>query len=178
MKNLIIAISGKSGCGNTTVSRLTAEALNYRLINYTFHNLALEMGLPFEELCRRAEDDPQYDYLVDEKQLAFTRGGGCLLASRLAIWLCKEADLKVFLTAPPEVRAARIHRREGGRPEEVLAQTLKRDQHDHDRYQKLYGIDNNDYAFADLIIDTQDKDPPRIVGLILGAIQEKQNSVE
>ncbi|HEY9053576.1 MAG TPA: hypothetical protein VIO60_02025, partial [Rectinemataceae bacterium] len=32
----IIAISGKSGCGNTTVSRLVAKRLERRFINYTF----------------------------------------------------------------------------------------------------------------------------------------------
>jgi cytidylate kinase len=35
-KVLRIAISGKSGCGNTTVSRMVAEKLGLRFINFTF----------------------------------------------------------------------------------------------------------------------------------------------
>ena len=99
-KGLKIAISGRSGCGNTTVSTIIAEALCFRIINYTFHTLAEEMDIPFKELCRLAEDDPQYDYKVDKTQIEMTEGGDCVLGSRLAIWLCKDADLKVFLTSP------------------------------------------------------------------------------
>lgn len=166
-KDLIIAISGKSGCGNTTVSTLTARALGFRLVNYTFRTLAEEMGIPFDELRRRAEEDPQYDYLVDQRQIALTQGGGCVLGSRLAIWLCRNADLKVFLTAPAEVRAARIQKREGGLPEDVLAATLLRDEKDHARYLKLYSIDNNDFAFADMIINTENYQPEEICRMIL-----------
>ena len=41
-KDLRIAISGKSGCGNTTVSGLLAQKLGIKLINYTFRQLAEE----------------------------------------------------------------------------------------------------------------------------------------
>lgn len=39
-----VAISGKSGCGNTTVSSMLAEKLGIKLINYTFRQLAAEKG--------------------------------------------------------------------------------------------------------------------------------------
>ena len=41
-KKLRIAISGLSGCGNTTVSKKLSEMLGVRMINYTFRNLAEE----------------------------------------------------------------------------------------------------------------------------------------
>ena len=53
--DLRLAISGKSGCGNTTVSRLVAEKLGLRVINYTFKNLARDSGMSFEELALKAE---------------------------------------------------------------------------------------------------------------------------
>ena len=43
-KELRIAISGKSGCGNTTVSTMLAQRLGIKLINYTFRNLAKDIG--------------------------------------------------------------------------------------------------------------------------------------
>ena len=58
LSKIKIAVSGKSGCGNSTVSRLLAEKLGLKLINYTFHNMAEEAGIPFEELCLKAENDP------------------------------------------------------------------------------------------------------------------------
>ena len=121
MKNLSgikIAVSGKSGCGNSTVSRLLAEKLGLKLINYTFHDMAEEAGIPFEEFCRRAENDPSYDYALDDRQIRLAQNGGVVLGSRLAVWLLKDADLKVYLYAPAEIRSGRVHRREGGCPRE------------------------------------------------------------
>ena len=149
MKNLSeikIAVSGKSGCGNSTVSRLLAEKLGLKLINYTFHNMAEEAGIPFEEFCRRAENDPSFDYALDDKQLRLAQNGGVVLGSRLAVWLLKDADLKVYLYAPAEIRSGRIHSREGGCPREKAAETEARDARDSARYRRLYNIDNNDYT--------------------------------
>ena len=133
MKNLSgikIAVSGKSGCGNSTVSRLLAEKLGLKLINYTFHDMAEEAGIPFEEFCRRAENDPSYDYALDDRQIRLAQNGGVVLGSRLAVWLLKDADLKVYLYAPAEIRSGRVHRREGGCPRERAAETEARDARD------------------------------------------------
>ncbi len=152
-KGIKIAISGKSGCGNSTVSRIVADRCNLRLINYTFHNMADEKGIPFKELHRLAEQDFSYDRYLDERQVQLAKGGDCVLGSRLAIWVLEDADVKVFLHAPLEIRAERIQQREGGALSEVIRETEERDIKDSLRYRKLYDIDNNDYAFADLIID-------------------------
>ena len=90
-----------------------------------------------------------------------------MLASRLAIWMLKDADLKVYLGAMPQTRAGRILKREGGSLDEVAAFTAERDKKDHERYLRIYGIDYNDYSFADLIIDTDDLTPRQIVDIIL-----------
>lgn len=165
--NLRIAVSGKSGCGNTTVSTLVAERLGIRLINYTFHTMADEMGIDFGKLCDLAEHDDSYDRKVDTRQVELAREGSCVLASRLAIWLLEEADLKVFLTAPSEVRAERIANRENRSKDEVLKETLSRDERDRKRYLRLYDIDNDDYSFADLVIDTEKYNQEEVAELIL-----------
>ena len=56
-KELRIAISGKSGCGNTTVSTLLAETLGIKLINYTFRQLAQEKGMTLAEVIEKAKTD-------------------------------------------------------------------------------------------------------------------------
>jgi len=66
-----IAISGKSGCGNTSCSRLVADRLGIKFINYTFRNMAEEKGLKLEELAILAQKDDSYDIFVDEKQKEF-----------------------------------------------------------------------------------------------------------
>jgi CMP/dCMP kinase len=149
-----IAISGKSGCGNTSVTEILSKRLQIKMVNYTFHNIAEDKGIPFDELCRMAEEDPQWDYFVDENQVRLAMEGSSVLGSRLAIWVLNEADLKVFLTASPEERAERIRRREGGTLEQRAEETARRDARDNARYKKLYGIDNNDYGFADIVVNT------------------------
>lgn len=162
-----IAISGKSGCGNSTVSRMVADRLGLRLVNYTFRNLAKERNMTFEELRAAAERDLSWDRYLDKRQLELAGEGECVLGSRLAVWLLKDADLSVYLTAPLTVRARRIREREGGTLEAVLEQTKQRDEKDHLRYLKLYNIDNNDYSLVDLVIDTENMEPHQVASKII-----------
>lgn len=92
-----------------------------------------------------------------------------MLGSRLAIWVLHDADFRVYLDAPIQVRASRIQKREGGDLEEVRRKTLMRDHRDHDRYLRIYGIDNNDYEFVDLVIDTTDLTPEQVADRIVAA---------
>jgi CMP/dCMP kinase len=153
-----IAISGRSGCGNTSVSRLVAEQLGYRMINYTFRTMADELGISFAELRKRAEQDDRYDRMLDEKQVALAAEGDCVLGSRLAIWMLEDADLKVYMDADVTVRSERISRRENRPYEEVLAETKLRDLQDSARYRRIYGIDTDQFQFADLVLNTDDLD--------------------
>lgn len=168
-----VAISGRSGCGNTTVSRLLAETLGVTLINYTFRNIAAETGVSLADILEKAKTDFSYDKTVDSRQVELARQGSCVLGSRLAIWMLPEADLKVFLSASPRVRAERILRREGGTLEEILRFTEMRDQADSARYQELYRINNQDISAADLVVDTEQELPEAIVGRITEVLLER-----
>ena len=169
-----IAISGKSGCGNTTVSRLVADMLELRFINFTFRSLAQEKGLDFKEVLALAAKDDSWDREVDTRQVELARlNGGCALGSRLAIWMLPEADLKVFLAARPETRAKRIQAREAGKLSDIMRFTEERDRQDHERYLRIYNIDNDNYGFADLVIDTDDISPGEIAERIVAEVEKK-----
>ena len=170
-KQPIIAISGKSGCGNTTVSRLLAERLGFELVNFTFRNLAAERGVSLADIIALAEDDFSFDRIVDARQVELARKGECVIGSRLAIWMLPDAALRVYLTAGAESRARRIWSREGGDLQDVLSFTRDRDAKDHERYRKIYGIDNDDYTFADLVINTETFSPEHEVEIIAAAYQ-------
>jgi cytidylate kinase len=173
-KDLKIAVSGKSGCGNTTVSRLLADALDIRFINFTFRSLAQEKGLSLKEVLALAAKDDSWDKEIDTRQVKMAREqGGCVLGSRLAIWMLEEADLKVFLTAQAETRAKRIQDREGESLADVAEFTASRDKQDHERYLRIYNINNDDYSFADLLIDTDDISPAEIVRMIIAELDKK-----
>jgi CMP/dCMP kinase len=166
---MVVAISGKSGCGNTTVSRLLAESLGFKLVNYTFHTMAEEMGIPFHQLLELAKTDPSYDKKLDETQVKLASSGDCVIGSRLAVWLLKEKAFTVYLTVSQDVRAKRIAQREGEAFEKVLEFTAYRDRMDHERYLKLYGIDNDRYSFVDLVVQADCLSPPEIVRTIRDA---------
>ncbi len=173
MTDVRIAISGKSGCGNTTVSRLLAERLGVTLINYTFRAMADEEGVSFEEMCRRAEADDRWDRILDRRQVERARRESCVLGSRLAAWLLTDATLSVYLTAAPEVRAARIRQREGGEFDAVLSATLERDRRDRERYRRLYDIDIDVWDHVDLVIETDDRSPEQIVERIVAELTRR-----
>lgn len=175
--NRTVAISGRSGCGNTTVSTLVAEELGFRMINYTFRSLADDLGISFEELCRRAEQDDSYDRMLDSRQVELAQEGDCVLGSRLAIWLLKDPGLTVYLNASLHTRAERIMNREGNDFHRKLEETRDRDRRDTARYRRIYGIDTTDYSFADLVIDTDHCDQYEAASMIADAWREKFRSL-
>lgn len=170
-KDIRIAISGKSGCGNTTVSTLLAQTLGVKLINYTFRQLAQEKNMTLEEVINAARNDDSFDKYVDKHQVELALAEPCVLGSRLAIWMLKEADLKVYLYADADTRAKRVFNREGGNIEKIKEFTAMRDREDTFRYKEFYNIDNNDYEFVDLIIDVNNKTPEEIVQIIIEKIE-------
>lgn len=125
--------------------------------------------MSFQEFSRLAENDTSYDRMLDKRQIEMAMEGDCVLGSRLAIWLLTEADLRVYLTASVEVRAERIGRREGKSSEIALSETVDRDKRDRARYLKLYEIDNDEFEFADLVIDTERYEAYKVADLITDA---------
>lgn len=170
----IIAISGKSGCGNTTVSNLVAETLNLRCINYTFRSLAEEKNMTLAQILARAENDASWDRLVDERQVELARQGDCVIGSRLAMWLLPEATLKIYLKASHETRVERIHAREGGDKAAISRFTSERDIRDHRRYMETYGIDTDDVGNAHMVIDTERWDAKQIAHIIVEAFHGRR----
>lgn len=151
-----VAISGLSGCGNTTICTWIANRFNITMINYTFRNLAKEHNMDFETLCQLAEKDDTWDLMLDKKQVELASQESCVVGSRLAIWVIPQALCRVYLEAPLSIRAQRIANREGKNLETITTATYARDEADYKRYKKLYNIDIHNYRDqADVIIDTE-----------------------
>ncbi len=172
-KELRIAISGKSGCGNTTISSNLSKKLNIEMINYTFRTLSQENGLTLQEIIEKAKTDDSFDRQVDTRQVELALKQSCVLGSRLAIWMLKNADFKVYLFADEKIRSLRIQKREGGNLDDIISFTRMRDEEDTRRYRELYQINNNNYDFVDLVVDVSYKDPDTIVSIILQELLQK-----
>lgn len=163
-----IAISGLSGCGNTTASKLVGEKLGLKVINYTFKDLSRELGIDFDQLHDKAEQDEKIDLMLDKKLIEESQQD-CVLASRLACWLIN-ADLKVWLHASLRTRATRIAERDGIALEEALKKTSGRDKKNIGRYKKYYGVNLKKFVeVADLVINNEGYAPEQVASLIAEA---------
>ena len=60
------------------------------------------------------------------------------------------------------------------RLQQIKEFTKMRDSEDSRRYMKLYGIDNSDLTFADLVIDTKTNNPEQIVKIILDELKKRK----
>jgi CMP/dCMP kinase len=180
-KELRIAISSQSGCGNTTASDTVGATLGLPVVNYTFRDLGNDLGIPFDEIHARATGTRIFDYLTDLVQIRASLQPRVVVGSRLAAWLVS-ADLRVWLHASLEERAKRIYRRESDKYpsyEAVLYSTLKRDEQNRKRYLQLYGIDINDRGDFDIIINTEKLTAEQVSGLIVAAAQwASQNQLD
>jgi cytidylate kinase len=162
-----IAISGKSGCGNTTISKAVAAKLNYENINYTFKQLSIKHNLTFEDMLEKSRTDDRYDKELDEEQKKQASIGRCVLGSRLAIWLLRDQAFTVYLNVEYEKRVKNILKREGGIFSEVSEATNIRDENDHTRFLNIYNIDIDDYFFVDHIVNATNMTIQEIVDNIV-----------
>jgi cytidylate kinase len=97
-KELRIAISSQSGCGNTTATQNVGATLGLQVVNYTFRDLADDLGITFDEIHARANGTKIFDYLTDLVQIRASLRSKVVVGSRLSAWLVA-ADLRVWLHA-------------------------------------------------------------------------------
>jgi CMP/dCMP kinase len=178
---LRIAISSHSGCGNTTATDNVGRTLRLDVVNYTFRDLARDLDIRFEEVQQKADESRVFDFLTDLKLMRASLQPRVVVGSRLAGWLVN-ADLRVWLHAPLETRAKRIHQREPDKHasyESVLYRTLRRDEQNRKRYLEVYGIDINDRSDFDIIINTEKLTAEQVSSLIVAAARwASQNQLD
>ena len=152
---MIIAIAGPIGVGKSTVARALADRLGYRYISggEVFRDLARERGISVVEVNKLAETDPALDRELDRRQHELAKAGTCIVESRLAGWMV-DAELKVWLRASVDVRAARVARREGQPVASARAELVERERSEWARYKGVYQIDIDDLSPYHLVIDT------------------------
>lgn len=181
-----IAISGLSGAGSSTTAKLLSERLKLAMTNFTFRALAVEKGIPFETLQEQAKTNPEVDFELDRRLIEFINGTErCLAVTDIACWLDTPGiyqklgleqgamiDYKIWLEAPLEIRAERMHRREGGTIESVIEYNHQRDLDNRERYLHLYGIDIFDHRGIDWVLDTSHLNLEEVVTTISERLQQ------
>jgi len=152
-----VAVSGPPGSGKTTYAKRLARdlGLEYYSAGMIFRELAREKGLSLEELNRLAAEDPRIDMEIDARTLKIGCKGGVVVEGHLVAWvLGGVADVRVYVTAPLDVRVRRIASREKRGLEEVYRETVFREYLQWRRFLDYYGIDANSLHIFNLVIDT------------------------
>lgn len=138
-----------------------------------FRELAEEGELSLHQQNAIADTDDDIDRALDKRLQSIAEKWGAagkpfILESRLAGWLAGEnADLRIWLDAPDEIRVDRIDDRE-----ETEAEMRVREVSEAGRYEKYYDIDVEDREFYDLNINTARWNKDGVFQLVKTAIAE------
>jgi CMP/dCMP kinase len=154
---MIITISGPHGTGKSTYAVKLAKTLGLRHVSagLLFRRLAKQRELSLEEFGILAAKDPTIDRIVDDETLREAQEGNLVIDGQLVGWVLKEvADLRVFLTAPEDVRLRRIAQRDRMGFEEARKQTLQREMIQNERYKTHYGLKVQDRSIYHVVLDT------------------------
>ena len=153
-----VAIDGPAAAGKGTISRAVAERFGFRHLDTGLlyravgvkggDPVAAALGLTPDDLTRgdlrtleagqaasRVAAIPEVRAALIDFQRRFARAeGGAVLDGRdIGTVICPEAEVKLYVTASPEVRAHRRWLEVGGDAALVLAEVIQRDARDMGR---------------------------------------------
>ena len=154
---MIITVSGLHGTGKSTYAARIGTALKIRHVSagMLFRRIAKEKNLSLEELGKKALEDDSIDKLVDERTVTEAAKGNVVIDGQLAGWMLRDrSDLRIFLTAPENVRLDRIAKRDRLSQQEAKVQTRQREAIQTERYLKHYGFRVEDRSIYHLVLDT------------------------
>jgi cytidylate kinase len=171
---MLLTVSGPAGSGKSTTAAGLAEALDLEHVSGgdIFRSLAAERGYSPVEFNELAEEDGRIDRDLDRRLYEIARDrDGVVLESRLAGWLAPNADFRLWLDAPIDVRAARIADREGKPVERAREETRRRERSERRRYADYYDIAIDDLSIYDLVVNTARWTAPAVLTVLTTAVE-------
>jgi len=170
---MIITIGGLAGSGTTTAAEVLSKKLNIPFLSTgrIFRQMAAEQGMTIFEFSKFAEDNTDIDLEIDKRQADLANESENLIVEgRLSAFFI-EADLKVWMMAPLDVRAERICGRES-KPVELAKKEIEiREKSENLRYLDIHNIDINNFDIYDLIVNTDRFNPNSIADIILTTLK-------
>ncbi len=168
-----ITISGPPGSGKSTLSKMLSAKLGLELVSMgdIFRKLATDRCMSLDEFGTLAKCNDEIDRKLDEEQKKVAKEkDNIILEGRLSGFLV-EADLKVWLKAPLELRAERIAKRENKSVSSAIKETSEREECERVRYLNYYNIDIRELSVYDIVIDSTKLSPEEICEIVGKAVE-------
>ena len=170
---MIITLGGLAGTGTTTTAELLSEKLDIPYISagYVFRQMASERGMSVLEFSEFAEGNDDIDKEIDKRQAELAKSSDNLIVEgRLSAYFV-EADLKLWLVTPFDVRSQRIAERESKSVDVASEEIIVREESEALRYKEIHNIDISNMDIYDLIINTDSFDPESISEIIIQTLK-------
>ncbi len=172
---MIITIGGLAGTGTSTAAKILSQKLDipFNSAGDVFRMLAVEHNMDLIQFNEFAEGNDEIDKALDNKQAEIAASADDLIVEgRLSAHFC-DADYRIWLMAPDNIRAERICYREDKDMDTVKREIKERTSSERKRYMDIHNIDIDDLSIYDLIINTGSFDEDATVELIINCINKK-----
>ena len=170
---MIITIGGLAGTGTTTAAQLLSEkmGIDYISAGYVFREMAREHNMSVLEFSAFAEGNDDIDKEIDKRQAELAKSADNLIVEgRLSAYFV-EADLKLWLVTPFDVRSERIAERESKSVDQAKEEIIAREKSEALRYMDIHNIDISNMDIYDLIINTGTFNPEKVSEIILTTLK-------
>ena len=162
MKRLdVISITGDLASGQSTVSKMLAEELDFHLYRNGayFRQLAVEMGMSVTEFGEYVESHPDIDKEIERSATEYAKTHENIVIDAKMGWYAVPESFKVYLKVDIDIAAQRAFSDPNRKRSENLPtleaqkeDMIKRTKNDINRYFNLYGVYKNDMSHYDFVL--------------------------
>ena len=172
-RRLVITVAGPHGSGRTTQAKRLADVFKLRYVSTgtLFRERAQQLRVSLEEMTRIAAEDDSFDRFLDDRAKHETRKGRVVLDATLSGWVAENPDIRIYLTAPIDVRVRRIAEREGREVSEVEKETRLREETEADRFRRYYAYDLANLAIYDVVLNTALGDADGVANILKNVVE-------
>ncbi len=174
----IIIITGLHGVGKSTYAAPLAREFNLKHVSTgsVFRLIAEKKGFTLAQLSEICKKSSEFDREIDSVTLSLLDSGGVVLDSLLAGWFARDVEsFKICLKAPFEVRCGRIALRENRPVEEIVSETIMREDSERKRFMDYYGFNIDDLSIYDIVLDTGSLSQNSVTRILKSAVSAYLN---